>query len=358
MSHAPLDVLMFATTLTLMYTETIWLESEQIDRSRATIDPLASEAHQWQLYLNTLATSGIERWLQQNGGSNRSIDRTQCINELGAVYNFKVNGFELTLLVKEHVLDEVVEIPVAAIEFPAHFYVLLEVSEERQEVIIRGVLRSDRLQEYLNQPNRQCVRDGYYHIPLAVFDPEPHRLLFYCDFLTPTSMLLPAIATDRSAQLAATLTAVLQTNTRIELRQWLQGVFTPGWQSIDELMGSSVYLALSTRSQGNKGAKCGKLIDLGVELPGQSTVLLLNITEEAEQKLAVVVQLHPTGIGRYLPPDLVLTLQSQSGEKLQEVRSRSQDNYIQLKSFKGRSGTAFSIVIGLDSFTLCENFEL
>ena len=358
MSHAPLNVLMFTTTVTLMYTETIWLESEQIDRSRAEIDLLASEAHQWQMYLNNLAAIGIERWLQQDGGSNRSIDRTQCINELGAVYNFKVNGFKLTLLVKEHVLDEVVEIPVAAIELPAHFYVPIEVSEERQEVIIRGVLRADRLQEYLNQPNRQCVRDGYYHIPLAVFDPEPNRLLFYCDFLTPTSIPLPAIATERSAQLVATLTAVLQTTTRIELGQWLQGVFTPGWQAIDELMSSSVYLALSPRSQGNKGAKCGKLIDLGVELPGQSTVLLLNITEEAEEKLAVVVQLHPTGIVRYLPHDIVLTLLSISGEKLQEVHSRSHDNYIQLKSFKGRSGTKFSVSIELGSFTLCEHFEL
>ena len=191
----------------------------------------------------------------------------------------------------------------------------------------------------------------------SVFDPEPQRLLFYCDFLVPESMPLSTIVPERSAPLVSTLTAVLQT-TRIELGQWLQGVFTPGWQAIDELMSSSAYLALSTRSQGNKGAKCGKLIDLGVELPGQSTVLLLNITEEAEEKLAVVVQLHPTGIVRYLPSDLVLTLFSQSGEKLQEVHSRSQDNYIQLKSFKGRSGTRFSISIELGSFTLHEHFEL
>jgi hypothetical protein len=355
MSHLTLDDSIFTTTLTLMHSETIWLESEQIDRTRAAIDPLASEVHQWQMYLNTLAAIGLERWLQRHG-ANRSIDRTQCINEVGAIYNFQVNGFKLTLLVKEHVLDEVVEIPTAAIELPAHFYIPIEVSEEREEVIIRGLLRYDRLQEYLNRVNRQCVRDGYYHIPLAVFDPEPNRLLFYCDLLAPTSIPLPATATERSTQLAATLTAVLQT-TRIELGQWLQGVFTPGWQAIDELMGSAADLALSPRIQG-KGAKCGKLIDLGVELPGQSAVLLLNITEEAEEKLAVVVQLHPAGTVRYLPPDLVLTLLSKSGEKLQEVHSRSQDNYIQLKSFKGRSGTNFSIAIGLGNFTLCENFEL
>ena len=64
---------MFATTLTLMHTETIWLESEQIEQARATIDSCASEPAQWQMYLNTLAAIGIERWLPQDGGSNRSI---------------------------------------------------------------------------------------------------------------------------------------------------------------------------------------------------------------------------------------------------------------------------------------------
>ena len=355
MSHAPLEALIFTTTLTLMYTETIWLESEQIDRLLPSIDPLANEAHQWQMYLNTLAAIGIERWLQQHD-SNRSIDRTQCINELG-IYNFKVNEFKLTLLVKEHILDEVIEIPTAAIELPAHFYVSIEVSEERKEVIIRGVLRYDRLQEYLNLTNRQYVQDGYYRVPLAVFDPEPNRLLFYLDFLSPASIPLPEIATERSAQLETILTAVSQI-TRIDLGQWLQGVFTPGWQAIDKLIGSSAYLGWSPRSQGNKGAKRGKLIDLRVELPGQSAVLLVNITEEIEAKLAVVVQLHPAGTVQYLPADISLILRSESGEKLQEVHSRSQDNYIQLKSFKGRLETKFSISIELGSFTLHEHFEL
>jgi hypothetical protein len=34
------------------------------------------------------------------------------------------------------------------------------------------------------------------------------------------------------------------------------------------------------------------------------------------------------------------------------------DNYIQLKSFKGRSGIPFSIAVSLGDTCLCENFEL
>lgn len=351
MSYLTLDDSIFTTTLTLMHSETIWLESEQIEQAISAVDSSASEAHQWQIYLNTLAAIGLERWLQQSS-SNRSIDRTQCISEIGAIYNFKVNGFKLTLLVKEHVLDEVAEIPTAAIELPAHFYILLEINEEQQTAIVRGLLRSDRLIDYLDRVNRRCLRDGYYHIPLSVFDPEPNHLLFYFDFLSPASITLPTIATAPEARLMAGL----RTN-RIELGQWLQGVFERGWQSIDDLVSPQSYLALTPRTPG-KGAKRGKLIDLGVELPGQSAVLLVNITEETEEKLAVVVQLHPAGTVRYLPPNIALTLLSISGEKLQEVHSRSQDNYIQLKSFKGRSGTNFRIAIELGGFSLCEHFEL
>jgi hypothetical protein len=169
-------------------------------------------------------------------------------------------------------------------------------------------------------------------------------------------MPLPAIATECAVTPEARLTPVLRTS-RIELGQWLQGVFSPGWQALDELFNRQVCLALSPRSQG-KGAKRGKLIDLSVKLPGASMVLLLNITEEADEKLSVLVQLHPAGEERYLPPQVTLTLLSPSGEKLQEVHSRTQDNYIQLKSFKGRAGMPFRIALGFGSFTLCENFKL
>jgi hypothetical protein len=95
-----------------------------------------------------------------------------------------------------------------------------------------------------------------------------------------------------------------------------------------------------------------------MELQGQRVVLLVNVTEEADNQLSVLVQLHPAGEERYLPPQIKLMLLSQAGKKLQEVRSRTQDNYIQLKSFKGRSGIPFSIVVSLGDSCLCENFEL
>lgn len=342
--------------------EAIGLEPEQFEQ--ALVNPLASpsvnEAGQWQLYLNALALLGFEQWLQKRAPSH-FIDRTQCINQVGAVYNLKIDEFKLNLIVKEHVLDEVAEIPREAIKQPelaAHFYVLLEVSEEQQRVLIRGFLRYDRLSKYCSQVSN-CLQNSYYKIPLFAFDLEPNHLLFYCDFLEPTAIPLPVISTEHSATPDAISKTPLTASqeTPIQLGQWIQGVFEAGWQAMDDLFSPEAHLAWSPRNQ-REGAKRGKLIDLWMELQGQKTVLLVNITEEADNQLSVLVQLHPAGEERYLPPQIKLTLLSQAGKKLQEVQSRTQDNYIQLKSFKGRSGIPFSIAVSLGETCLCENFEL
>lgn len=349
--------------------EIVWLEPEQLEQ--VLIDPsltssahsLAEEADQWQLYLNILALTGFEQWLQKRT-STHLIDRTKCINQAGALYNVKVAQFKLSLIAREHVLDEVVEIPRVAIEqsdLAAHFYVLIEVSEEQQRVIIRGFVRYDRLLHYCNRIN-EGRQNGYCPIPLSAFDPEPNHLLFYCDFLEPALILLPMTAAEPVATPEVLSETTLRTGmvvqeTPIRLGQWVRGIFTSGWQAIADLVRPEVSLAWSPRNQG-EGAKRGKLIDLGIELQGQKTVLLVSVTEEADKKLSVLVQLHPVAEERHLPPQIALTLFSQTGEKLQEVCSRTYDNYIQLKPFKGRSGVLFSIAVSLGNICIRENFEL
>jgi Protein of unknown function (DUF1822) len=357
----------FSSSLKFRQPEAIWLESKQLESAlsgsltNSSVNDLYNEADQWQLYLNALALCGFEQWLQQRNLTH-FIDRTQCINQIGAVYNFKIGQFKLNLIVREQVLDEIAEIPKAAIKQPdlaAHFHVLLEVSEEQRRVIIRGFLRYDRLMRHCNRVSEGLQNDNY-SISLSAFDLEPNHLLFYCEFLEPASIPLPLVATKHTAPVAksetalTTLTAVLD---RIHLGHWIKGIFAPGWQAINELVSPEVQLAWNPRNL-RRGERRGKLIDLGMELQGQRLILLVSVTEEVDQDLSVLVQLHPAGADRYLPPQIGLTLLSQSGKKLQEVYARRQDNYIQLKSFKGRSGILFSIVVTLGSICLREIFEL
>ena len=84
----------------------------------------------------------------------------------------------------------------------------------------------------------------------------------------------------------------------------------------------------------------------------------MNIKGGTEGKLAILIQLHPGGGARCLPPNLKLILLSKAGKILQEVQSRTQDNYIQLKPFKGEEGKRFQIQVSLGSLSITENFEL
>jgi hypothetical protein len=338
------DSLALSKSSNLKQPEILWLQPKHFEQAivLSSDNSLRTEAERWQLYLNRLALLGFEEWLKR-ASSSYSIDKTQCINEVGALCNLKIDEFKLNLITREHVLDEEAEIPYVAIDrsHAAHFYVLLEISEEQQQLIIRGFLRYDRLINFCRQNN--TLRNNHYKIPLAVFDPEPQHLLFNCDFLDPAAIM--------------SLPVTLALNNRINLGEWISGVSAVGWQTIDDLFGSQSYLAGSLR-QPKQGDSRGKLIDLGLQLQEHKIVLLVNVTESNSQELTVLVQLHPAGDERYLPAQIALTLLSQSGEKLQEVQARSLDNYIQLRSFKGLSGTLFQLMVSLGQLSIFENFEL
>ncbi len=104
--------------------------------------------------------------------------------------------------------------------------------------------------------------------------------------------------------------------------------------------------------------KRAKLIDLGIQLGDLTVALLINIVQEEEGRLHVLIQLYPTDGEDYLPPNLRITLLSKVGKILQEVTSRSQDNYIQLKPFKGEVGRVFCVKVELGDISVQEEFEL
>lgn len=148
---------------------------------------------------------------------------------------------------------------------------------------------------------------------------------------------------------------------QVNLNQWFQKLFTAGWQPIDEVLNSQLgNLAFEFRSFSatkKPGVSGVKLIDLGVKLGGQSLALMLALSQEEDEKTAIIVQIHPTGNQKYLPPNLQVML-LESGNILQQIQSRSLDCYIQLNRFKGLSGTCFSIQLTLDNFLMTENFSI
>jgi hypothetical protein len=358
------------------------LERTQLELNPGIGDRPTTESQQWQRYLNRLARFGFEQWLNDRLPEppvTRLVQSSPFLDlgsPMDSICYLEVNGFKCCLMAVEHVLDEVVSIPQLALDEPeltAHFYVLHEVSEEQNSVILRGFCRYDDLIRL----RAQCPpQDGCYPIPLALLDAELNHLLVYCLVLQPSAIALPISAISQSLSTSKRLDSTLLStgqpsialtdsigantampNTITQLSQWLQGNVDEYWQAIDQFIHPETSLAFNTRSVGS-GVKRGKLINLGVQLGQQAVALLVNVASESEDKLGVSVQLHPTGDSRYLTPDLKLSLRSQSGKMLQEAVSRSQDNYIQLKPFRGTPKTRFSIEIHLGTAKVEESFEL
>lgn len=129
-----------------------------------------------------------------------------------------------------------------------------------------------------------------------------------------------------------------QTN---KLLDWLKNQMledvNSGWQDLNQLISmklmkpaqfSFVRHCESHKFQEQKITKA-KIIDLQVQL-NQSVkiILLIAITEKAENKFSIVAQLHPDKTQKFLPESLKLGLISNS-ELLHEVNSRSHDQIIQ-----------------------------
>lgn len=347
----------YSQDLRLLLRETVWLEPEhfllaQKISSLDTTNPNDS----WQAYLNALALLAFEEWLCERL-PNKVVSRdTSFIETVG---NLKIDDFKFCAIATEHLLDEVVKIPQAVIEKPeltAHFYVLLEVLEEEEEVIIRGFLPYNQLIE-IKSSLKLSVDEGCYQLPLSLFDMEPSHLLVYQRYLQASEFALP-VANQSLSKLVNTTTT--------KLSQWLQGVIDEAWQTIDSISNPELNLAFSTRNL-DTATKKAKIIDLGIDLGNRKVALLVNISpdksadsqdEISEDKINVLAQLYPMNGEKYLPQNIKLLLISKAGKTLQEVTSRIQDNYIQLKPFKGKPGKKFSIQISLGDVIIKENFEL
>ncbi|MDY6939948.1 MAG: DUF1822 family protein [Cyanobacteriota bacterium] len=152
----------------------------------------------------------------------------------------------------------------------------------------------------------------------------------------------------------------------VVLSQWFDRVFESGWQTLESLFATdTLELTPSLRSLRKSNvpdlpaaASGAKLIDLGVDLGKRTVALLVKIVPNSDGQVGVHIQVHPAPGDAYLHPNLELSLFSDRGERLRDVRSRSLDNYIQLPFFQGYPGERFQIQLALDRASLVEDFTI
>ncbi|NJO39843.1 MAG: DUF1822 family protein [Cyanobacteria bacterium CRU_2_1] len=105
------------------------------------------------------------------------------------------------------------------------------------------------------------------------------------------------------------------------------------------------------------GVRRVKLIDLGMQVAGQSIALAVTLIHKPDQQVGILLRVYPTGDAPYLPASLQLILLKEIGRSLYEVTARQADMYIQLR-FSGRSGEQFGVRVTLGNADISENFTI
>ncbi len=212
----------------------IALTSAQIERAIELSEPIDDPERQWQTYLNALALFGFETWLGERD-SSLAIDSERCsvkhphyASLIDGVFNLRVGEYKICLLTNGVTIDEIVTVDRAVIDLPAyaaHFYVLLDVVEEQQEVNLDSFIGYDELRRRKQATNLTADTDWTYDLPLTWFSSETDDLLLYLRCLEPSAIALPNPSPsniDLQTRLESLLPQLQSTESLQEVLTWEQ----------------------------------------------------------------------------------------------------------------------------------------
>ena len=210
----------------------IALTSAQIERAIELSEPIDDPERQWQTYLNALALFGFETWLGERDGSlaiasdECSVKQPQYASFIDGVFNLRVGEYKICLLTNGVAIDEIVTVDRAVIDLPAyaaHFYVLLNVVEEQQEVNLDSFIGYDELRRHKQATNLTADTDWTYDLPLTWFSSETDDLLLYLRCLEPNAIALPNLSPsniDLQTRLESLLPQLQSTESLQEVLTW------------------------------------------------------------------------------------------------------------------------------------------
>jgi Protein of unknown function (DUF1822) len=399
--------------MTFIYPDKLFLEFSQTERERVWLETqqqsYANGSGRWNAYINSLCLKVFCQYLQSEPNWESSPQVYPNSTDLPSLWQV-VNGTAIDFNSSRCVLipsceKDFTELRVARewIDLPdwaGNYYLAVQVNLEECWICVWGYAthqqlkqegKYDRMDETYSLEAHELIEDlsvmwvaqSIYPRKKSDIEPLPHLSDSEAEsliakltqsFLYSPRLDLPfpqwgaLIGQDKwrnelyqRAQKLLTKLEAVPSKKSVDLGAWFQNIFAAGWQSLDTLLNTeSTNLGYSFR-QGksetiNLSVKGVKLIDLGIELGARSVALLVGLTPEEKERLGIRVQLHPTVPETYLPPEIQLTLLSESGQVLQEIQARSRDNFIQLKRFTCPVGKQFIIKVSLDNFSLSESF--
>ncbi len=143
----------------------------------------------------------------------------------------------------------------------------------------------------------------------------------------------------------------------INLRQWLSGVFTPDWQAVETIMAGRIARSLSNRDSGLTTISRGKAISWQANHTEANIIVVLKITESSDEAINLCLQLYPDGEDRNLPTDLSVKIKDEAEEVCLSAIAKDSDDWIQLE-FACHQGENFKIELNLGGITVIENISV
>lgn len=182
------------------------LSPAQVQQAAHLSEAIGWPEQRWQVYRSALGVLGFGQWLQdcapelnvEAALGSISLSQPAAAHWISAACNVRVGDFRLCLLAVGSMPDETVNIPAAALVLPewsAHFYVLVEVLEEQDQVAVTGFLTYDTYRQQQARQPLPMTADGSYELPLSWFQADPEALLLQLRCLDSAAIALPTAPT-------------------------------------------------------------------------------------------------------------------------------------------------------------------
>jgi Protein of unknown function (DUF1822) len=203
--------------------DSIQLSSEQMERASQLAQSV--EEHPWEVYLHQLAKLGVQQWLG---------DRAPNLEICESTNGLTVGSFTLNIITPGLLIDSTIDLPNPLPS--AHFYVLVEVIEERHQVNISGSLNAQELHQIIESYADSAKSTTT--IPLIFFDFEPDHLLLQLRCLDSEAIVAQSVSPSNPINVAAWLQNSLDT-----VSQTLSWILLPA-QTLTPAMRSSQLSAI------------------------------------------------------------------------------------------------------------------
>jgi hypothetical protein len=343
----------------------------------------------WNAFLNQVCLSTFLPWLQTEYAPEATVETPPQMWEIVNGFAIKLDTKRLILIPDKNLETEEFFVPQEWIDIPklaGDYYLAVQVNPDGEWMRIWGYTTHEQLKNqssYDPQERTYCLEANQMIEDLNVL--WVVRQLYPDEQTQAVIPALPILSTTQIENLKQRLASPTVTNPRLELpfeiwgallesedflqpqnstvvnlRQWFDNILTNSWQTIESLLGTETNLAFSFRQASDAVAESVqrvKLIDLPPSNGNQVLVLMLTLTAETDGRVGIKTQLYPSERNSYLPNNVRLELISGTGEVVQSVAAREEDNSIQLKRFRIPVNTRFIIQVAVDDFSFVEEFE-